>query len=220
MTDMRRHSLKQKLLLPAVAVVLIAAGIFAGAGDAQVTPSSGASSQSLFEKAIAIIKKYEGMHAPRHWPLVGYGHKVLPGEKYSRRRQLSETEADSLLRTDLRKNCAVFREFGADSLILGVLAYNIGSGNVKRSSVTALLRGGNRAIRDYYLRHCRYRGKVLSQLQRRRAEEFDSLFVIDPPVAAPLSGVLDVSADGKSARTALNAIKMPPDAYIQLTELL
>ena len=133
----------------------------------------------MFEQAVAIIKKYEGMHHAKNWPLVGYGHKVLPGEKFSQT-TLSESKADELLRKDLLKNCAVFREFGADSLLLGTLAYNIGSGNVKRSSVTRELRNGNRDIRELYLKHCRYRGKTLSQLQRRRIEEFDILFIKNP----------------------------------------
>ncbi len=132
---------------------------------------------SPFEQAVEIIKKYEGMHSPGHWPLVGYGHKVLPGEKFSRKRTLSEKEAEALLRKDLLKNCAVFREFGADSLLLGVLAYNIGSGATMRSSVVRKLRKGDRNIRGNYIAHCRYRGKVHNQIKRRRIEEFENLFV-------------------------------------------
>lgn len=130
-----------------------------------------------FEKAVELIKKYEGLHQPRHWPLVGYGHKVLPGEKFSRSKAVSKEKAEEILRADLKKNCAVFREYGADSLLLGTLAYNIGSGNVKRSKVAAALKAGNRNIRDMYLAHSRYRGKTLSQLKRRRIEEFDLLFI-------------------------------------------
>lgn len=161
------------------------------ANDEKATINESPSATSLpapvtdpFEQAVSIIKKYEGMHQPRHWPLVGYGHKVLPGEKYSRSTTLSEKQADALLRKDLLKNCAVFRDFGADSLLLGTLAYNIGSGNVKRSGVTAALRNGNRDIRDLYLAHCRYRGKKLSQLQRRRVEEFETLFIVSDSTAS------------------------------------
>ena len=131
---------------------------------------------SPFEKAVEIIKKYETMHQPRHWPFVGYGHKVLPGEKFNRKKALSEDAADALLRKDLLKNCAQFREFGADSLLLGVLAYNIGSGATMRSSVVKKLREGDRDIIDNYIAHCRYRGKVHSQIRRRRIEEFENLF--------------------------------------------
>lgn len=135
---------------------------------------------SKFEKAVEIIKKYETLHQPKHWPLVGYGHKVLPGEKFSRKRALSEKEADALLRKDLLKNCAVFREFGADSLLLGVLAYNIGSGNVKRSNVVSKLRSGNRDIYQSFIAHSKYRGKVHKQIQQRRIEEFENLYITNP----------------------------------------
>lgn len=144
---------------------------------AKAAPATPEPELSDFEQAVEIIKKYEGLHSSRHWPLVGYGHKVLPGEKFSRNRTLSQTEAEALLRKDLLKNCAVFREFGADSLLLGVLAYNIGSGATLRSSVVKKLRAGDRDIEANYLAHCRYRGKVHSQIKQRRVEEFEALYV-------------------------------------------
>lgn len=174
---------RSSLIFPALTgLLLIVLGIVIGSGDCLYGEDMhGMTSDSLggdrFELAVEIIKKYEGLHQPRHYPLVGYGHKILPGERFPRSKALSQKEAEALLRKDLLKNCAVFREYGADSLLLGVLAYNIGSGNVKRSQVTVMLRNGNRNIRDHYLRHCRYRGKVLNQLQRRRVEEFESLYV-------------------------------------------
>lgn len=131
---------------------------------------------SDFEKAVEIIKKYEGLHQPKHYPLVGYGHQVLKGEKFSRTKAMSEADAEALLRKDLLKNCAVFRDFGADSLLLGVLAYNIGSGVTMRSSVVKKLKAGDRDIYSSYVAHCRYKGKVHSQIQRRRIEEFETLF--------------------------------------------
>lgn len=139
---------------------------------------------SDFEKAVQIIKKYETLHQPKHWPLVGYGHKVLPGEKFSRTKAMSEADADALLRKDLLKNCAVFRQFGADSLLLGVLAYNIGSGATLRSSVVTKLKAGNRDIYSSYIAHARYRGKIHSQIQKRRIEEFETLFIKDLDKAA------------------------------------
>ena len=138
---------------------------------AMASPAVSEPEVSPFEQAVEIIKKYEGLHSARHWPLVGYGHKVLPGEKFNRNRPLSEVEAEALLRKDLLKNCAVFREFGADSLLLGVLAYNIGSGATLRSSVVKKLREGDRNIEANYLAHCKYRGKEHSQIKRRRTED-------------------------------------------------
>lgn len=139
---------------------------------------------SDFEKAVQIIKKYEGMHQPKHWPFVGYGHKVLKGETFNRTKTMNEADAEALLRKDLLKNCAAFRQFGADSLLLGVLAYNIGSGATSRSSVVSKLKAGNRDIYENYIAHCRFRGKPHSQIQRRRIEEFKTLFVKDPEAAS------------------------------------
>ena len=133
-----------------------------------------------FEDAIAIIKKYEGLHSASHWPLIGYGHKVMPGEKFTRGKKLSEAEADALVRKDYAKLCAIYRKYGADSLLLAALAYNCGIGVVAKSSVLSKLKAGNRDIEASYIAHSRYKGKQLSQLKRRREEELATLFVKDP----------------------------------------
>ena len=90
---------------------------------------------SRFELAVACIKKYEGLHGPKHHPYVGYGHKLLPGERFSPK--MTERQADALLRSDLRKLCAMFRGFGRDSLLLATLAYNVGCGKVMKSRMYA-----------------------------------------------------------------------------------
>ena len=100
---------------------------------------------SRFELAVACIKKYEGLHGPKHHPYVGYGHKLLPGERLSPR--MTERHADALLRSDLRKLCAMFRGFGRDSLLLAALAYNVGCGKVmKIRSATFLSRGAEKKV--------------------------------------------------------------------------
>lgn len=168
-------------------VIIIVVGLLAAAAIVNmsaVVPAEGAEAQkvqadSLFELAVNIIKKYETLHQPRHWPLVGYGHQVLPGEKFSRTRPMAEADAEALLRKDLLKNCAVFRSYGRDSLLLGVLAYNIGSGATKKSSVARKLAAGDRNIEANYLAHCKYRGKQHAGIRARRVEEFDALFFTD-----------------------------------------
>lgn len=185
-TDVFYYTMKS-LLFCFIAVLLAVAGISAvnvrdtteTTVEEKVRQSAGVKSENLFEKAVEIIKKYEGLHAPRHWPLVGYGHKVLPGEKFSRTRQLSATAAEDLLRKDLQKLCRIFRDYGPDSLIMATLAYNIGHGAAGRSTVAKKLKEGIRDIRENYIAHCRYRGKQLSQLRQRRIEEFESLFLLD-----------------------------------------
>lgn len=175
-----------KLLLYAGLTLMIMLGIVSNRSDRFLAdnqlPEENTEPMELsdFEKAVEVIKKYEGLHQPKHWPLVGYGHKVLPGEKFSRTKAMNQVQAEELLRKDLLKNCAVFRSFGADSLILGVLAYNIGSGAAMRSTVAKKLKAGDRDIYDNYVAHSKYKGKTMSQIKRRRIEEFETLFIKEP----------------------------------------
>ncbi len=188
-----------KRILLTTGVGIAAAGIFLAPAGHSEPSGTGQPPETTFEKAVEIIKRYETLHKPRHWPLVGYGHMVLPGERFSRTQPLSETQADALLRKDLLKNCAVFREFGKDSLLLGVLAYNIGSGAVKNSSVVKKLRAGDRNIRDSYLAHCRYRGKAHAGLRKRRVEEFETLFDVPfYPVATPRDTIIEPEVRNKN----------------------
>ena len=78
---------------------------------------------SLFERAVRCTKYFEGWHSEKHHPCVGWGHKLLPGERYSAR-TMTKRQADALLRKDLRKFCAIFRRFGRDSLLLSEISDN------------------------------------------------------------------------------------------------
>lgn len=132
-----------------------------------------------FEQAVMLIKRYEGMHDERHYPYVGYGHKLLQGEHYP---VMTEERADSLLRADLRQKCRVFRRFGRDSLLLGVLAYNVGEyrllgyGERPKSRLIRKLEAGQRDIRTEYTSFCRYQGKAVASLRQRREEEYELLY--------------------------------------------
>lgn len=130
-----------------------------------------------FERAVIIIKKFETLHRPKDYPYVGYGHRVLPGEPYRRGVQLTEKQADALLRKDLRKFVSLYKAYGKDALLLGVLAYNCGPGVVNKSSILKKLKSGNRDIFRAYTAHCRYKGKFHAQLHQRRLTEFVALFV-------------------------------------------
>ena len=129
-----------------------------------------------FERAVIIIKKFETLHRPKDYPYVGYGHRVLPGEPYRRGVQLTEKQADALLRKDLRKFISLYKAYGKDALLLGVLAYNCGPGVVNKSTVLKKLKSGNRDIFKSYTAHCRYKGKFHKQLHQRRLTEFAALF--------------------------------------------
>lgn len=129
-----------------------------------------------FERAVIIIKKFETLHRPKDYPYVGYGHRVLPGEPYRRGVQLTEKQADVLLRKDLRKFVSLYKAYGKDALLLGVLAYNCGPGVVNKSTILKKLKSGNRDIFKAYTSHCRYKGKFHVQLHQRRLTEFAALF--------------------------------------------
>lgn len=133
--------------------------------------------EALFEKAVEIIKKYESLHKASHWPYVGYGHRVRKGDGFTRGRELSESEADRLLRKDLRIYVDLYKNFGKDAILLAALAYNCGNGRVDASPVLRKLKSGDRDIRDAYLSHSRSGGKFRRQLHKRRIEEYDALFI-------------------------------------------
>ena len=163
-------------LLILMAVLLSAFGATA-AGRAGASPKVNIMTLPPFERAVIIIKKFETMHQPKHWPYVGYGHRVLPGDPYRRGCQLTEPQADALLRKDLRKFISLFSDFApADALLLGVLSYNIGPGAVKRSTVYHKLKSGDRNIYAAYAAHCRYKGKFHKGLYTRRLTELAALY--------------------------------------------
>lgn len=95
---------------------------------------------------------------------------------------MPERQADSLLRSDLRQKCRVFRRFGRDSLLLGVLAYNVGEyrllgdGEHPQSRLIRKLEAGDRDIYAEYVTFRKYKGKVLPSLERRRKTEFQILY--------------------------------------------
>ena len=130
----------------------------------------------LFERAVLIIKKFETMHKPKHWPYVGYGHQVQPGEPYRRGVQLTEAQADALLRKDLAKFVSLYKDYGKDAVLLGALAYNCGPGVVNKSSILKKLKSGDRNIFQAYTSHCRYKGKWHKGIHTRRLTELAALY--------------------------------------------
>ena len=133
-----------------------------------------------FERAVMITKYYEQWHTRKDYPYIGYGHRIRPGENLTY--PITEHQADSILRSDLRKNCALFRQYGADSLLLGCVSYNCGCapllGSKKRPKSTLLkkLDVGNRNILVDLLEFCHYKGRKHPYIQRRRWMEYLLLF--------------------------------------------
>lgn len=137
--------------------------------------------QDRFSLAVECIKRFEGWHSSRHYPYVGWGHCLQPGEKYSAH-TMTRQQADELLRKDLRKFCAMFRQFGKDSL-LATLAYNVGpyrllgSKKIPKSTLVRKLEAGDRNIYKEYISFRCYKGKVVPSIERRRKVEFELLYI-------------------------------------------
>lgn len=136
----------------------------------------------LFERAVRCIKYYEGWHdIKRNYPYIGWGHCVQPHERF--KKNLTREQADSLLRRDLGTFCGMFRKYGKDSLLLAVLAYNVGPYKIlgdkrlKKSRLLQKIERGERNIEKEYIDFCRWKGKVVASIRRRRCTELRLLYV-------------------------------------------
>ena len=52
-----------------------------------------------FERAVVVVKYFEGLHSWKNYPYVGYGHQLQAEEHFTA--NMTERQADSLLRADL-----------------------------------------------------------------------------------------------------------------------
>lgn len=167
-------------------IALISLSLSVNAQSQKSSESNNAVSNALFElppfeRAVCCIRFYEGLHRKKDYPYVGYGHKLRPGEGYSS--HMTAREAEELLRKDLKELCAMFRSYGQDSLLLASLAYNIGpykvlgcKGRYPKSTILKKLEAGDRNIRDDYVKYCRWKGKRVPSIERRRYIELMLLF--------------------------------------------
>lgn len=161
--------------------ILIAVMLFCG-GAMSASPQNLHNLMKLspFERAVTIIKYYEQWHTRKDYPYIGYGHRIQPGENLTY--PITEHQADSILRSDLRKNCALFRQYGADSLLLGCVSYNcgcaslFGNQNKPKSKLLKKLDAGNREILVDLLDFSLYKNKRHPNILRRRWMEYLLLF--------------------------------------------
>lgn len=130
-----------------------------------------------FERAVVVVKYFEGLHnKPKDFPYVGYGHQLQPGERFTA--DMTERQADSLLRADLWKCFEHFKGYGKDALLLTLLAYNVGVGRLTgygrhpKSKLLRKIEAGDRNFYREYVSFCRYKGKVLKGLVKRRQVEY------------------------------------------------
>ena len=152
-------------------------------GMARATPNSLPYTEKQYEMAVACIKHFEGWHTTKNYPYVGYGHQLQKGERYSAR-TMTRKQGDLLLRLDLMRNLYLFRGYGKDALLLSVLAYNVGPyrilGCKKKYPKSTLLKKIEAGIRDFksdYVQFCRWKGKKIPSIERRRYAEWVLLYV-------------------------------------------
>ncbi|AYZ62643.1 lysozyme [Burkholderia multivorans] len=132
-------------------------------------------------QGIELIKHFEGLRLARYLdavgkPTIGYGHLILPHERFTR--PLTPAEADALLRQDLRS-----AELGLRKLLrvpvtqqqfdaLMSFVFNLGSGRLRSSTLLRYLNAGAPArAADQFLVWNKAGGRPLAGLTlRRRAE--------------------------------------------------
>ena len=135
-----------------------------------------------FERAVVCVKFFEGFHGKGCYPYVGYGHQLQKGEHFSS--NMPEWQADSLLRADLMAQFDRFKCYGKDALLLSLLAYNIGDGRIlgygkqPKSRLLRKIESGDKNIYGEYVSFCRYKGKVLRGLVKRRQVEFALFYLL------------------------------------------
>ena len=109
-------------------IILLVSAVATVYGQERHGTETGTAQLSIYklpplERAIRCTKYYEGWHGEKkHWPYVGWGHKVLPGESFTN--DITKAQGDSILRADMMKLCRLFSRFGRDSLILSEISDN------------------------------------------------------------------------------------------------
>lgn len=138
----------------------------------------------LFEDAVELIKKYESWHGPEHYPYIGYGHLIIPEDNLEL--PITEQQADSILRVDLRKKMDHFMGPFKTQLLLGMLSYNVGQyklineDGTPKSNVAKMLLDSCyfdvTEAKSEYTSWRKWNGKVIKSIESRRTEEFELIY--------------------------------------------
>ena len=136
------------------------------------------------QETIEHLKRSEGLRL-RAYPdpatggepwTIGYGHTSMAGPpKVARGMVITAEQAEQILRTDVEKFAT-----GVEALIkvpvnenqFGAFAFNVGLGNLKKSTLLKKLNAGNYAgAADEFLKWTKAAGKVMPGLVTRRKGE-------------------------------------------------
>jgi GH24 family phage-related lysozyme (muramidase) len=152
-------------------IMFVAFGVTAGATN----HLSSLMNLPPFERSVRVVKFYETLHR-NAGNVIGYGHVIQPGESYKPNTNLTEKQADALLRQDLAKLYKMFKSYGPAASLLATLAYNIGPGKVLRSNMLKKLESGDNDIYHDYVSFCCYQGRQHKGIKRRRLVEYRLLY--------------------------------------------
>ena len=103
------------------AVLAVAFSASLPAQDTDETPAS-FHDEPKAGLAVELVKKYEGLHDRSDYPYYGYGHCRLEGEELSY--DMTEAEAEELLRKDLEERYRLFCKYKKDALLLSEISDN------------------------------------------------------------------------------------------------
>lgn len=137
---------------------------------------------ALGKDGLELIKSFEGCVLKVYLdaiglPTIGYGHLIKPGESFTK---ITQKEAEDLLKSDAQ----IFVD-GVNKLLevnvtqnqfdaLVSIAFNIGLGNLKSSTLLRLVNAGDcKGAADQFPRWNKAGGKVLNGLTKRRNAERD-----------------------------------------------
>lgn len=139
----------------------------------------------LSERGLGFIAQWEGFSprayvCPAGYSTIGYGHMILPGEKFD---ELDETQGLELLRHDAAKAERAVGRLIKISLnpnqfdALVSFTYNLGAGALQRSTLRMKINNEEfEQVREEWLKWCRAGGKRLKGLVNRRVAEVSLFF--------------------------------------------
>ena len=178
---------------------------------------------------LALIKEFEGCRltaykCPAGVLTIGYGHTSAAGSPpVTSGQRITQAEADAILIRDLAKyEAPVLRlvkvpmtQGQFDALVS--LCYNIGAGNLAKSSVVRLLNAGDvRGATGAFAAWNKGGGKVLPGLVRRRKAEA-ALFAKPAPAYAPSSTRNPGSSPAKATTSAPKSENLPASAPVSIS---
>lgn len=111
------------------------------------------------------VKHLEEWHGREYYPYVDYSYWLKKGEKFTA--EMTERQADSLLRVDLWGFFEVFKDYVKDALLLTLPSCNVGITRLlgydkhDKSQLLRKIKQGNRHCHKECLSFCYYKSKVL-----------------------------------------------------------